>query len=93
MPHREPGYNFLIFSVWTDRIRTNENIAWTRATYARLEPHFARRRYVNYLGGDETQDAIRSAYGPNYARLAEIKRRYDPGNLFRLNQNIEPIAA
>jgi FAD/FMN-containing dehydrogenase len=93
VPHREPGYNSLIFSVWTDPMRTDDNIAWTRATYAGLEPHFARRRYVNYLGDDEAQDAIRSAYGPNYARLAEIKRRYDPGNLFRLNQNIEPIAA
>ena len=93
VPHREAGYNSLIFSVWTDPMRTDDNIAWTRATYAGLEPHFARRRYVNYLGDDEAQDAIRSAYGPNYARLAEIKRRYDPGNLFRLNQNIEPIAA
>jgi len=69
---------------------TGENIAWTRATYAALEPHFARRRYVNYLDDDEGKDAVRSAYGPNYARLVEIKRRYDPGNLFRLNHNIEP---
>ncbi len=90
VPHREPGYNFLIASIWMDPATTDENIAWTRATYAGLEPHFARRRYVNYLGDDETKDAIRSAYGPNYSRLVEIKRRYDPGNLFRLNQNIEP---
>ena len=90
VPHREPGYNVLIPSVWRDPAMTGENIAWTRATYAALEPHFARRRYVNYLDDDEGKDAVRSAYGPNYARLVEIKRRYDPGNLFRLNHNIEP---
>ena len=90
VPHREPGYNFLTASVWTNPAETDQNIAWTRATYADMEPYFARRRYVNYLGDDETQDAVQSAYGPNYARLVEIKRRYDPGNLFRLNQNIKP---
>ena len=93
VPHREPGYNSLIASVWTDPVRTDENIAWTRATYAGLEPYFAGRRYVNYLGDDESRDAVQSAYGPNYARLAKIKRTYDPSNLFRLNQNIEPIVA
>ncbi len=93
VPHREPGYNFVIVSVWMDPVTTDKNIAWTRTTYADMEPHFVRRRYVNYLGDDEVKDAIRSAYGPNYSRLVEIKRRYDPGNLFRLNQNIEPTAA
>ncbi len=93
VPHREPGYNLLLASVWMDPATTDANIAWTRATYAALEPHFARRRYVNYLGDDEAGDAVRAAYGPNYSRLAEVKRRYDPDNLFRLNQNIEPAAA
>src|SRR5262249_8577879 len=88
VPHREPGYNCLIASVWTDAVTTNDNVAWTRATYANLESHFAPRRYVNYLGDDEVGDAIRNAYGPNYSRLVEIKRRYDPDNVFRLNQNI-----
>jgi FAD/FMN-containing dehydrogenase len=90
VPHREPGYNLLIASVWMDPGTTGDNIAWTRAAYAALEPHFAGRQYVNYLGDDEATDAIENAYGRNYARLVEIKRRYDPGNLFRLNQNIAP---
>jgi len=90
VPHREPGYNFLAASVWTDPAATDQNIAWTRATYTDMEPFFARRRYVNYLGDDEAPDAVQSAYGPNYTRLVEIKRRYDPDNLFRLNQNIKP---
>jgi FAD/FMN-containing dehydrogenase len=90
IPHRRPGYNLVIPSVWLDPAATGDNIAWTRATYAALEPFFASGRYVNYLDGDERADAVRSAYGPNYERLVEIKRRYDPQNLFRLNQNIVP---
>lgn len=93
VPHREPGLNLLIASVWTDPATTDDNIAWTRATYAAMEPFFVQRRYVNYLGDDEAEDAVRAAYGPNYSRLAEVKRKYDPDNLFRLNQNIEPAAS
>jgi FAD/FMN-containing dehydrogenase len=62
---------------------------WTRETYGSLSPHLAGRRYVNYLD-DDRDDAVRAAYGPNHARLAEIKRTYDPDNVFRLNHNIAP---
>ena len=48
--------------------------------------------YVNFMPGDESE-RIEQVYGPNYRRLAEIKRRYDPGNLFRSNQNIRPSKA
>jgi FAD/FMN-containing dehydrogenase len=48
---------------------------------------------MNYLADDDTDDEIRSAYGPNYQRLAEVKHRYDPDNLFRSNHNIEPANA
>jgi FAD/FMN-containing dehydrogenase len=90
VPHREPGWNLLIPSVWTDRADTDANIGWTRETFAALTPHFAARRWLNYLGDDQADDAIRAAYGPNYERLREIKRRYDPTNLFHLNHNIAP---
>jgi FAD/FMN-containing dehydrogenase len=93
VPHREAGYNCVFASVWVDAAATNENVAWTRASYDAMEPYFARRRYVNYLTDDESRDAVLAAYGPNYARLAQIKRRYDPDNVFRLNQNIDPAAA
>ena len=47
-------------------------------------------RWLNYLGDDQADDAIRAAYGPNYERLREVKRRYDPDNVFHLNHNIAP---
>jgi len=90
--HREPGFNLLITSVWTDPATTEENVAWTRESYDALREHLVARRWLNYLGADEGVDAVRDAYGPNYERLAEAKRRYDPDNVFHLNQNIPPAA-
>jgi FAD/FMN-containing dehydrogenase len=90
VPHREPGWNVLIPSVWTDPATTDANIEWTRETFAALRPYMATRRWLNYLGDDQADDAIRDAYGPNYDRLREVKRRYDPDNVFRLNHNIAP---
>ena len=90
VPHREPGWNLLVPSVWTDPGRTEENIRWTRETYAAVEPHLSTGRWLNYLGDDQGEDAIRAAYGPNHERLREIKRRYDPDNVFHLNHNIAP---
>jgi FAD/FMN-containing dehydrogenase len=88
-PHREPGYNLLLISQWTDPADTEAGIAWARETFDALSPYMADRSYMNYLPADD-HDRVDQAYGPNYERLVELKRRYDPGNLFRLNQNIEP---
>jgi FAD/FMN-containing dehydrogenase len=90
VPHRETGWNLLIPSVWTDPSATQANISWTRDTHAALAPHLSERRWLNYLGDDQAEDAVQAAYGPNYARLREIKRRYDPTNVFHLNHNIAP---
>jgi FAD/FMN-containing dehydrogenase len=90
VPHRGEGWNLLITSVWTDPAATNANIAWTRETHGVLEPHLDEARWLNYLGDDELADAVRAAYGPNYERLLNAKRRYDPGNVFRHNHNIDP---
>jgi FAD/FMN-containing dehydrogenase len=90
VPHREPGWNLLIPSVWTDPADTEANIAWTRETHAALQPELSERRWLSYLGDDQGDDAIRAAYGPNYERLCEIKRRYDADNVFHLNHNIAP---
>jgi FAD/FMN-containing dehydrogenase len=91
VPHRDEGWNLLMPSVWTDPADTEANVAWTRETFAALGPHFGTaRRWLNYLGDDQAEDAIRAAYGPNYDRLREVKRQYDPDNVFHLNHNIAP---
>ena len=76
--------------VWMDPADTEANIAWGRETFAAMRPHFGTGRWLNYLGDDQADDAIRAAYGPNYDRLVEVKRRYDPDNVFHLNHNIVP---
>ena len=88
-PHRARGYNLIIISQWTDPADTDVGIAWARGTYDSLQPHMADGAYVNYLDHDDT-NRVRAAYGPNYDRLRDLKRRYDPQNLFHLNQNIPP---
>ncbi|TMC73717.1 MAG: FAD-dependent oxidoreductase, partial [Chloroflexi bacterium] len=90
VPHRERGYNVLIVSQWLDPTTNDRNIAWGRETYAALTPYLAPRRYVNYLDADERADAVSEAYGANFPRLRELKRKYDPENVFHLNQNIAP---
>jgi FAD/FMN-containing dehydrogenase len=91
VPHRAEAWNLLIPSVWTDPAETDANIEWTRETYAAMRPHFGTGRWLNYLDDDQGDDAtVRAAYGPNYERLREVKRRYDPDNVFHLNHNIQP---
>jgi FAD/FMN-containing dehydrogenase len=89
-PHGAAGHNLVLASVWTDPAASGANIEWTRDTYTALQPFFSHRRYVNYLEDEAGDDPIRDAYGPNYERLTRLKAKYDPGNLFRVNQNIEP---
>ena len=90
VPHRAEGWNLLIPSVWMDPAETDANIAWTRETHRAFRPHLDEARWLNYLGDDQGGDAVRGAYGPNYDRLLELKRRYDPENVFHHNHNIEP---
>ncbi|HWO40761.1 MAG TPA: FAD-binding oxidoreductase [Candidatus Eisenbacteria bacterium] len=89
-PHRREGYQLLVVSQWLDPAENARNIAWARESYDAMRPHFASGRYVNYLGEDEGEDAVEAAYGPNYQRLRALKAKYDPANLFHLNQNIPP---
>ena len=90
-PHRREGYNFIVVGEWMEARNTDSCMAWTRETFAQMQ-RFSVGRYVNYLGDDEVGDAVAAVYGANYRRLQELKKRYDPKNFFRMNQNVRPLA-
>jgi Berberine and berberine like len=89
VPHRAEQYDLLILAQWSEPGRTDEHVGWARTAFAALRPHLEDAVYVNNLG-TEGPERVRSAYGPNHARLAALKRTYDPANVFRLNQNVPP---
>jgi hypothetical protein len=88
-PHRAEQYDLLILAQWSEPARTDEHVGWARAAFDAIRPHLEDAVYVNNLGA-EGPERVRSAYGPNHARLAALKRIYDPANVFRLNQNVPP---
>ncbi len=90
VPHRAEGWNLVLPTGWDDPAQTDANVQWTRDTHAALGEYLDDRRWLNYLADDQGDDAIRNAYGPNYDRLVELKRRYDPDNVFHHNHNIVP---
>ncbi|HEY1293059.1 MAG TPA: FAD-binding oxidoreductase [Chloroflexota bacterium] len=67
--------------------------AWGRAYWQAVHPFNMEGAYVNFMFDDEVQGRVQATYGENYARLASVKAKYDPGNLFRVNQNIPPVAS
>jgi FAD/FMN-containing dehydrogenase len=87
-PLREPGYEIDIAGVWNAPEEKAHVVEWVQTTRDTLRP-FAHGVYVNQLG-DTSDQLVRAAYGPNYERLVGIKKKYDPNNVFRLNQNIKP---
>lgn len=87
--HCDMPFVLNIVGLWTDPAMAEGNIAWVRKTYDVLRPHSSGAPYLNYLGAEGT-DQVRAAYGNSYDRLAELKRKYDPDNLFRINQNVRP---
>lgn len=89
---RSMGWMYSIDSIWNKAEEDEANIAWTRSVWekAREFSHDG-RLYLNFAGhGEDGEALVKDAYGKNYARLAEVKAKYDPGNLFRFNQNIMP---
>jgi len=88
---RVQGYNTLVLAEWLEPSQDEANIAWARGAYAAIRPFGGAHRYMNYLDNDDAgQDALVASYGPNLARLREVKRKYDPDNLFHLNLNVPP---
>ena len=87
--HRAAQHDFLILSQWSDPADTARNVEWTRELSEAMHPYLERSVYVNNLG-DEGQERVQAAYGENYPRLVDVKRKYDPDNVFHANQNIDP---
>jgi hypothetical protein len=91
--NRNVSYLLEIASTWSDPVHSEENIAWTRGLWSAMERYSNGASYLNFPGfGEEGDSLVRSAYGANYERLVALKNRYDPGNLFRMNQNIKPTS-
>ncbi len=87
---RGAHYSLIITSEWIDPAESEKNIQWARDLWGAMQPFARDAVYVNYLDGDE-HNRIKAAYGPEkYDRLVVLKNKYDPTNLFRLNQNIKP---
>jgi FAD/FMN-containing dehydrogenase len=82
---------FNVQAAWEDPDENDVHIAWARDFWRAMQPFSSGGTYVNFLTRDEGDDRVRAAYGPAiYDRLIEVKTKYDPGNLFRSNQNIRP---
>jgi FAD/FMN-containing dehydrogenase len=88
--YRGARYGQVIVGVDPDPANNAAMTAWTREYHDALHPHSAGGAYVNMMMHDEGPERVRASYGDNYDRLVEVKRRYDPANLFRINQNIAP---
>ena len=88
-PHRFDHFDFFPVARWKDPKDNEKNIEWARAYWKAMQPFVEKQVYVNDLG-EEGEERVREAYGPNYDRLATLKKKYDPDNFFRLNQNIKP---
>lgn len=87
--HRDAPWSVVIAGTWHERADNEKNIRWVRDYYDALRPYSEEGGYINFMSADD-QDRAPSNFGENYRRLQEIKVEYDPGNLFRLNQNVPP---
>jgi FAD/FMN-containing dehydrogenase len=88
---REAQYLVNVHGRWADPAKDDSCVGWARELFAAAAPYSTGSVYVNFLTGDE-ESRVRAAYGANYDRLVALKNRYDPSNLFRVNQNIRPSA-
>ena len=74
---------------WTDPAESARHMAWARDMAEAMKPHSSGAYLLNFLS-EEDADTIKAAFGANYPRLAQVKKKYDPTNFFSINQNIQP---
>ena len=87
--HRDARFVMNVHGRWESTADDERCIGWARAFFEAAAPYASAGAYINFMTDDET-DRVKSAFGSNHARLAWIKRKYDPDNVFRINQNIAP---
>jgi FAD/FMN-containing dehydrogenase len=87
--YRDATFATVIAGMWPDPNDDDANIEWVRGYYDAIAPYSQEGGYINFMSADD-QDKIRANYRQNYDRLVEVKRAWDPGNVFRVNQNIAP---
>ncbi len=90
--HRDVTWSMVIFGVGPDPAMAPALKQWARAYWDAVHPFNLPGAYANFMMDDEGEARVKAAYGDNYHRLAAVKKKYDPGNLFRVNQNIRPAA-
>ncbi|MEZ2132073.1 MULTISPECIES: FAD-binding oxidoreductase [unclassified Sinorhizobium] len=90
-PQRSSHFVMNVHARWRENAMDGACVGWARELFEATKPHAIGTAYINFMPEDET-DRVEAAYGGNYERLSEIKRRYDPQNLFRMNQNVKPQA-
>ncbi|HTO80959.1 MAG TPA: FAD-binding oxidoreductase, partial [Methylomirabilota bacterium] len=91
---RSAPFMLSLDGIWSSASDDNANMEWVRSCWTDMQRHSTGRMYLNFPGHGEGDDLVKNALGPGtYARLQQVKRKYDPANLFRLNQNIFPAAS
>lgn len=88
---RDATWSMVIAGIDPDPAKAEALKQWGRAYWQAVHPHNPGGGYVNFMMDDEIEGRVEATYGANYARLAAVKKKYDPGNLFRVNQNIPPV--
>jgi hypothetical protein len=89
--HRGSLYDAALVSCWQSAAETQKNVEWTRRSFDALRRFGSGAYLLNFLD-QEDDSVVRAAFGGNYPRLSQLKSKFDPTNLFRLNQNIQPAA-
>jgi FAD/FMN-containing dehydrogenase len=87
--YRDANFATVIAGMWPDPTQNDANIKWVRDYYDATAPHSEEGGYINFMSDDD-QGRIKANYKGNYERLVDVKRKYDPDNLFHVNQNIKP---
>ena len=87
--HRDANFSMALLAGWDDPADDEANIAWVRDYSDAVAPHSQEGGYVNFMDDDD-DGRVKANYGANYERLVEVKRKYDPDNVFHVNQNIRP---